>query len=174
LLLIQNGSFGLGTTMILAAAFLHYFTQDDAALSGRLFVHPSSVPVFHSFCLCSSIRCLTVCACACISCVPRSLSLSLSVCVRLRVSAVWQACFAGAIFKSGAYVFFVGVALQYSETYSRCSYIRFARETLMNPASLFPRARRVLRLVDGIPRLRPPSSFLLPPSSEGRVCLRVT
>jgi hypothetical protein len=133
----------------------------------------------------ASIRCLTVCACACISFVPRSLSLSLSVCVRLCASAVWQACFAGAIFKSGAYVFFVGVALQYSETYSRCSYIRFARETLMNPASLFPRARRVLRLVDGIPRLLPPSSFLLPPSSfllppssfllppssEGRVCL---
>ena len=46
-------------------------------------------------------------------------------------------------------MFFLGVALQYSETYSRCAYIRFARETLMNPASVAKRARRVLALVDG-------------------------
>jgi len=42
-----------------------------------------------------------------------------------------------------------GVMLQYSETYDRCSYIRFFREGLMNPASVVRRARRVLRLVDG-------------------------
>jgi hypothetical protein len=33
---------------------------------------------------------------------------------------------AGPLFKTGGYTFFVGVILQYSETYSRCAYIRFA------------------------------------------------
>jgi len=53
------------------------------------------------------------------------------------------------LFKTGTYTFFLGVILQYSETYNRCAYIRFARETIMNPASVLRRARRVLRLVDG-------------------------
>ena len=52
---------------------------------------------------------------------------------------------AGPLFKTGTYTFFLGVILQYSETYNRCAYIRFARETLMNPASVLRRARRVLR-----------------------------
>ena len=51
--------------------------------------------------------------------------------------------------KTGAYIFFLGVILQYSETYDRCSYIRFFRQGLMNPASVARRGRRVLRLVDG-------------------------
>ena len=69
------------------------------------------------------------------------------------MSARTKSCFAqafvGPTFKAGSYVFFLGVALQYSETYSRCAYIRFARETLMNPVSVAKRARRVLALVDG-------------------------
>uniref|UniRef100_A0A7S0I086 Transmembrane protein 186 n=1 Tax=Hanusia phi TaxID=3032 RepID=A0A7S0I086_9CRYP len=53
------------------------------------------------------------------------------------------------LFKVGCAIFFLGVTLQYAETYNRCAYIRFARETLFNPSSLGRRARRVLRLVDG-------------------------
>ena len=80
MLLIQNGCFGLGTTMILAAAFLHYFTQDDAALSGRLFVHPSSVPVFLSLCLCS-LNSLSHCVCLCLYLFCASVSVSISLCL---------------------------------------------------------------------------------------------
>uniref|UniRef100_A0A6U6D2T0 Uncharacterized protein n=1 Tax=Guillardia theta TaxID=55529 RepID=A0A6U6D2T0_GUITH len=53
------------------------------------------------------------------------------------------------LFKVGCAIFFLGVTLQYAETYNRCAYIRFARETLINPSSVGRRARRVLRLVDG-------------------------
>eukprot|EP00286_Rhodomonas_abbreviata_P019924 CAMPEP_0181292278 /NCGR_PEP_ID=MMETSP1101-20121128/2420_1 /TAXON_ID=46948 /ORGANISM="Rhodomonas abbreviata, Strain Caron Lab Isolate" /LENGTH=132 /DNA_ID=CAMNT_0023396735 /DNA_START=280 /DNA_END=678 /DNA_ORIENTATION=- len=56
---------------------------------------------------------------------------------------------AGPLFKTGVAIFFIGVILQYAETYNKCTYIRFVREGLMSPGSIGRRGRRIMRMVDG-------------------------
>eukprot|EP00287_Rhodomonas_sp_CCMP768_P009298 CAMPEP_0196730920 /NCGR_PEP_ID=MMETSP1091-20130531/10835_1 /TAXON_ID=302021 /ORGANISM="Rhodomonas sp., Strain CCMP768" /LENGTH=204 /DNA_ID=CAMNT_0042074007 /DNA_START=1 /DNA_END=615 /DNA_ORIENTATION=+ len=56
---------------------------------------------------------------------------------------------AGPPFKLGSAIFFLGVTLQYAETYNKCTYIRFVREGLLNPKSIVRRWKAIMFKVDG-------------------------